>query len=880
MKRFTFSALVCLLGGILLLLLSYSVTDARNVRKETIVLKPTAPMQDFERRQRVHRVGNVYFCVSNWGFFGSATRDYYESLGGCFNPRPDDEYQPAPSFEMPPGSELEYLFWGGLWIGAIVESLGVVETLVTVGCDGWFWIHEFAPPPGEAGYIREMSTRPSASCYNDSAVSEQDIISVIQDTADAPLTFQQMDPWDNRKHRPLGIEILQKSYSWSYAYASDFIMLDYVIKNINPVKTINNMWIALYIDADVGHMDENPYALEQGAQDDIAGFLKTYTTPKGVLDVQSAWIADNDGQPDQGVFTAKSATGVSGVRVIKAPEDVGTYFNWYISNAEGHPNDWGPWRESSMVKWKEIKAYGGLDRFPAKVLGTPGGDISKYFIMSNIEWDYDQIYAGQDYTAEGWLPPSPKGIDLADGFDTRYVFSFGPFPTFGPGDSIMFTIAYIGGEDLHVDPNNRSNLPGNPDKYMENLHFEDFATNSLWAKWIYERGFKGPPPPDPPELEFEADVGRVKIKWNGRVSEESIDDFTDVKDFEGYNIYMSTTKSVQEFMLLGSFDREDNYQIYKKNLLKEDHPWEWIEGSITLDSLQSVCDTPFVGNDPPVWTLNNPYAYQGHDSLFFVGAWYSIYEYDTTEAGIDSFKVDKRDTLYIIAPDDTLYFTEQSYNLGFDDIIVYPEYRDSVDVLVDSLAEEGYDRDSVFQAILDRDVYNDTLSLYYAYEFEATDLLPSQVYYFAVTTFDFGYPFIDVEPLESGILVNATLVYPLESAKEVVEKGLDVVVAPNPWKISETENYIRMGWQDGDGPFDERITFFNLPAKCTIRIYTLDGDLVKEIIHDKDESDGGATVESWNMVSKNTQKIVSGIYLFSVESADGRMQVDKFVVIR
>jgi len=49
-----------------------------------------------------------------------------------------------------------------------------------------------------------------------------------------------------------------------------------------------------------------------------------------------------------------------------------------------------------------------------------------------------------------------------------------------------------------------------------------------------------------------------------------------------------------------------------------------------------------------------------------------------------------------------------------------------------------------------------------------TDLLPSQVYYFAVTTFDFGYPFINVPSLESGRLINATLVYPVESASEVV----------------------------------------------------------------------------------------------------------------
>jgi len=60
----------------------------------------------------------------------------------------------------------------------------------------------------------------------------------------------------------------------------------------------------------------------------------------------------------------------------------------------------------------------------------------------------------------------------------------------------------------------------------------------------------------------------------------------------------------------------------------------------------------------------------------------------------------------------------------------------------------------------------------------------------------------------------------------------------------------------------------------------LDGDLIKEIYHDKDETAGDATVEPWDLVSRNTQKIVSGIYLFSVESENGETQVGKFVIIR
>ncbi|MGB2696929.1 MAG: T9SS type A sorting domain-containing protein, partial [Candidatus Zixiibacteriota bacterium] len=83
----------------------------------------------------------------------------------------------------------------------------------------------------------------------------------------------------------------------------------------------------------------------------------------------------------------------------------------------------------------------------------------------------------------------------------------------------------------------------------------------------------------------------------------------------------------------------------------------------------------------------------------------------------------------------------------------------------------------------------------------------------------------------------------------------------------------------GHGQFDRRIHFINLPPKCTIRIFTLDGDLVREIKHDKDPDDPTATHETWDLITRNTQAIVSGIYLFSVESDQGD-QVGKFVIVK
>ena len=99
---------------------------------------------------------------------------------------------------------------------------------------------------------------PAASCYSPDAVSEQDIIAVYTDTsADIPLSPQQMIPWDNRKHFPLNIQITQKSYSWSYEYAEDFVLIDFTIKNIG-VKKIKDMYVGLYVDADVMHIRRKP----------------------------------------------------------------------------------------------------------------------------------------------------------------------------------------------------------------------------------------------------------------------------------------------------------------------------------------------------------------------------------------------------------------------------------------------------------------------------------------------------------------------------------------------------------------------------------------------------------------------------------------------
>ena len=64
-----------------------------------------------------------------------------------------------------------------------------------------------------------------------------------------------------------------------------------------------------------------------------------------------------------------------------------------------------------------------------------------------------------------------------------------------------------------------------------------------------------------------------------------------------------------------------------------------------------------------------------------------------------------------------------------------------------------------------------------------------------------------------------------------------------------------------------------------VYLWKLSGDLVQTVHHDGIGGNGGAT---WNLVSRNGQEVVSGIYLYSVESRDPGFDdfIGKFVIIR
>jgi hypothetical protein len=85
----------------------------------------------------------------------------------------------------------------------------------------------------------------------------------------------------------------------------------------------------------------------------------------------------------------------------------------------------------------------------------------------------------------------------------------------------------------------------------------------------------------------------------------------------------------------------------------------------------------------------------------------------------------------------------------------------------------------------------------------------------------------------------------------------DIKVVPNPYVgFSMAEEPGRLPGSRGE----RVVQFRNLPEECTIRIYTVTGELVKEIY--KNNLTSYAT---WNLLSYEGHRIAYGVYIYHVE---------------
>ena len=148
-------------------------------------------------------------------------------------------------------------------------------------------------------------------------------------------------------------------------------------------------------------------------------------------------------------------------------------------------------------------------------------------------------------------------------------------------------------------------------------------------------------------------------------------------------------------------------------------------------------------------------------------------------------------------------------------------------------------------------------------------------YYYAVTAVDNGTQ--NATGVDAGVQLESSRFVtqsqlPAVAFKPGLNTSAAVRVVPNPATVAAGKALV--------GGTPDKISFYNLPVRCTLRIFTETGDLVKVIQH------YGTADHEWNQRTEDNQYVSSGIYILAVTDCRDLSerpldnQFVKFVIVR
>jgi len=488
-------------------LLPLITTEAQHLSKTTT-----------DDNSKYTNVGNIAITVSNYGVFGNGFK----------------LWPTQPSFQYPRGSGIEHMFIGGLWVGAsTVNGYQVTTGAVDVSSIKSGVQAGFEFTTGKDSKVIEKSSLPDNAYYSPDAISHQDFIADFTDT-------NRTNPNEGNEtitdHTPMGINVHMETYAFNYAFADNFVIFNYWIKNVSR-NTLDSVYVALYADLVVRNTNVTaPYG--------AAFFNKGGLGYVDTLNLAYAYDYNGDGG---------LADSYAGIEFLGA----------------------SPFKTStSYQSWTFNSSYSSTNN----LLFFPSTDPDKYAKM-----------------ATGLLPLQIKNA-LVKPLNNMTMLTVGPFSHIAVGDSINVVFALMaakmktwGGpdpDDLTVYPHNRDKLNETCGWARRTYNGEDRNgngiqdTNEIWTGPILNghqqpKRYFLPAPPNPPRVKVVLSSKLAEIYWD-RGAEDSKDPISNLKDFEGYRIYgtnagVDLTES-QDFLsnliLLGDFDRPDDNIGYNTGFSK------------------------------------------------------------------------------------------------------------------------------------------------------------------------------------------------------------------------------------------------------------------------------------------------------------------------
>lgn len=742
-------------------------------------------------------------------------------------------------------------------------------------------------------------------------VSEQDFISYYYDYSPFPNGYSGDRDWGqssgSSRHYPLNVRVRQLSYQWSYDYIKNLVYVEFNVTNMNSQDTLYDCAMGIYMDCDIGPQAWSP---EQRANDDLSG----YVTGEG-FEFAYSEDADKDGGLTPGMIGARVCT--------PDPEQL-EYACWYWNVGQG-PDDGNPlnlsptgptanqkyWlitgRNPDTAKYTDLKAQNQTVPGDTRFLFGFYGDMNGFDAPTESSWNLAPgktmkivvaVFPGdnlQDLKNTSLFAKAIYGqaqtlttVTQPDIFPHYQAFEPPPIPT-------MYGEMLDEGKRIDICWDNRSEI--------ENYDSQIIGTEQVgWQTFepqldSYVNSMTNP------DLSYLTINGEMMPQqyWPQNYTTENhnalVNPWTAYRlrhDFQGYALYGRSGSGSQEHWQ--HKDRWDRIET-----LRDLADYNVNSGSVTPDGETYFID---LGGDLGIDKgLPNPQVIQDGSPLINYYRFNEFYQFVNYQTG---------DTFYgypiynhAVVWSQELY--NQAANLTKTDAALLFKHPDMKANVYLTLYDEKhiplpgffgqsvyYDENGVFSPIPDAEKLEiqrvDRLTRRY-YKSSISNPPRGIEYYVAVTSWDRGMPSKNLAALESGrdADANMRIFFPGPSAKSNMN---NIFVTPNP--------YIGPGKFDGlkenddKGDKSRRIWFANLPEKCTIRIYTLAGDLVQTLHHDglnnyediisvsKAAYAGLASsgIKSWNLLSRYNQIIAPGVYLYSVEDKDGNLKVDKFVIIK
>ncbi len=925
-KSYSFFLLVAVL--LLLLLVSQSLTQT----KKRMKYWTQEEWEKWEKwNHRVQLLKSAGAADRREGIMdGNQIRTLFYNYGSVGRPNTE------PSIEWPKGSGHGYAYEFGPMVGALVvdvhgDTIPIIsEALIDGGDrspDGKVWGWQPLPQ-----YLNTNSSTPAMSndpsswpqtmsltnpFYNPNATSDLDrflwpgVDTLGQISGDLE-SYWVMDDRDNAEfeyypfindssRRGLGVQLTCRLMQFSASLAEDIIFYIIEIENVSD-KRLDKVVTAMFGDPHIGGPGD--------FSDDYADFDRDYNMV-------------------------------------------------YSYDAPGSSNDYSiPWEELGWLGFKFLES-------PKDSLGNELG------LTSMAAPIYASAAGTPAFDDKMWEMLQPgKFTEIAQNKDNVFLFGSGYF-SLDPGEKQRFSIAIIMGKGK-----------------------DDLYANADIAQEIYNRNYKFTKAPDPPIVTAVPGDGKVTLYWDAS-SEESFDEFFQVKDFEGYKIYKSTDQG-QTWgpVITDAYGKEIGYKPLAQFDKIDD-----VEGLFPIDK-----------NGVKFYLGNNSglvHTFVDENVINGVTYYYAVTAYDSGFASkgiipVESGKFPGRNMVSVMpAPRvpgyvdpqistehttgystgkieltvlDPRLIKDTTYEISFDDSsssktamtivetttgdTVVKNYRklngeplmfngmigrffnESAITIVDSLT--GWAEGSKSNLVLETSLYKRGVRVPRDLEirfFEYGTPADTSVYVnpkpvnFQIWNvnenkqIDFIYfdknnnDTVDVKDqivsvtYENGTLKGSWMVefkaptsgdvivpqpgdvikigiskpfegidhYQITTKANTIDAGKakedfmqNVAVVPNPYVVSSSYEVPPPSvFSAGRG--ERRIYFINLPPKCTIRIYTLNGELIQVIQH---EGTMLNATEPWNLLTSEGLEIAYGVYIYHVDAGEYGEKIGKFAIIK